>query len=101
MQVTGFGYTDEDEAFARVAKGSDWNLEFPTPYSALKIKDKYKNYFLLVSTIEQGGRMRYQRIKLKEKKKGKEEEKEEENKDKDLFSGFQMMSATNRGRVSF
>ena len=61
MQVTGFGYQKEETAFARVAKGSDWHLEFPTPYTALRVKN-----FLLVSTIEQGGRMRYVRIKLKE-----------------------------------
>ena len=93
MQVTGFGYQKEETAFARVAKGSDWHLEFPTPYTALRVKN-----FLLVSTIEQGGRMRYVRIKLKEQK---QDEKEEKDDDKDLFSGFQMMSATNKGRVSF
>ena len=94
MQVTGFGKRTEYTAFARVAKGSEWNLEFPTPNSAFKYDDNN----LLVSTIEQGGRMRYVRIKLKEKKQ--EEEKKEE-KSNSGFTGFQLMSTTNRSRVSF
>ena len=94
MQVTGMK-EKPDAAYARIAKGSEWHLEFPVPLSAFKVDED----FLLVSTVQSGGKIRYIRVKLKEKKDNKKKDKDKE---RHAFSGgFQLMSTTNRARVSF
>ena len=96
MQVTGMKKKAES-AYARIAKGSEWHLEFPVPLSAFKVDEN----FLLVSTVQTGGKIRYIRVKLKEKKDKKKKD-DDESKSKHKFSGgFQLMSTTNRARVSF
>ena len=94
MQVTGMKKKPE-AAYARIAKGSEWHLEFPVPLSAFKVDEN----FLLVSTVQTGSKIRYIRVKLKEKK---DKKKKDDDEGKKKFSGgFQLMSTTNRARVSF
>ena len=61
MHVKGFGKLDEDKKFARVAREAAWGLQFPTVQIAIQRKNH-----VLVSLIEQTGKLRFAKIVLQE-----------------------------------